>query len=284
MVYSIYVVWPCMLMCIPSWCMYMFVYCMYILCVYIPCMYMFVYCMYIVHYLWIHSMKAVFWHIKWTISATHDAPAQIWLICHTWLPYTDLTFHTPKGSQGTINNMSKQYMIQLCRGPTTAWLCPLVSFVWKSQLVLQVLSNPLCQFGWQPTQDRMSSHSCISTQITLEVWCPLGRDNEGAGSSAFWWAWEDWCQEAHNQSIFLSWPAKHTMLGGYTCTYKYVTCKNMYIYLCDRAAALPWVLASIQLPCWFFHEPSCFSIMLAADHDTAAVPAAMCCAVATACS
>jgi hypothetical protein len=26
-----------------------------------------------------------------------------------------------------------------------------------SQLILQVLTYPLCQFGWQPTQDRMSS-------------------------------------------------------------------------------------------------------------------------------
>jgi hypothetical protein len=29
------------------------------------------------HYLWIHSMKAVFWHIKGIASGTHDAPAQI---------------------------------------------------------------------------------------------------------------------------------------------------------------------------------------------------------------
>ena len=36
-------------------------------------------------------------------------PAQIWL-----------PFHTPKGTQGTVNNMSLQNMIQLCRGPTTA--------------------------------------------------------------------------------------------------------------------------------------------------------------------
>ncbi len=53
--------------------------------------------------------------------------------------------------------MSLQYMIQLCRSPTTARLCPLVSFVRNSQLILQVLSNPLCQFGWQLTQDRIST-------------------------------------------------------------------------------------------------------------------------------
>ena len=28
-------------------------------------------------YLWIHSMKAVFWHIKWITSGMHDAPAQV---------------------------------------------------------------------------------------------------------------------------------------------------------------------------------------------------------------
>ena len=88
---------------------------------YIPCMYVFVTCVYL--YLWIHSMKSVFWHIKWITSGTHGAPAQI-----------RLPFHTPKGTQDTINNMSLQNMIQLCRGPTTARLCPLISFVRKSQL------------------------------------------------------------------------------------------------------------------------------------------------------
>ncbi len=52
---------------------------------YIPGMYMNVnvYIMYVlvcivyVHFLWIHSMKAVFWHIKWITSGTHDAPAQV---------------------------------------------------------------------------------------------------------------------------------------------------------------------------------------------------------------
>ncbi len=109
-------------------------------------MYMFVECMYYVQYLWIHSVKAVFWHIKWITSGTHDTPAQF-----------RLPFHTPNGSQGTINNMRQQNMIQLCGGPTTARLCPLISFVGKSQLILQVLTNPLCRFGWQPTQNRMSS-------------------------------------------------------------------------------------------------------------------------------
>ncbi len=45
-------------------------------------MYVHVYDMYVhvcflnVLYLWIHSMKSLFWHIKWIASGTHDAPAQ----------------------------------------------------------------------------------------------------------------------------------------------------------------------------------------------------------------
>jgi hypothetical protein len=33
---------------------------------------------------------------------------------------------------------------------------------------------------------------------------------------------------------FLSWPAKHAMLDGYTCTYMYVLCMNMYIHITAR--------------------------------------------------
>ncbi len=46
-------------------------------------MYLNVYTMYVhvltkyVQYLRIHSMKAVFWHIKRITSGTHDAPAQV---------------------------------------------------------------------------------------------------------------------------------------------------------------------------------------------------------------
>jgi hypothetical protein len=53
------------------------VYTMYI---YVMYMYVNVYDMYVyvctvyVQYLWIHSMKAVFCHIKWITSGTHDAP------------------------------------------------------------------------------------------------------------------------------------------------------------------------------------------------------------------
>ncbi len=52
-------------------------------------MYVDVYSMYVhvcivyVQYLWIHSMKVVFWHIEWITSGTHDAPAQFLLLFHT---------------------------------------------------------------------------------------------------------------------------------------------------------------------------------------------------------
>ena len=56
------------------------VYTMYILCMYMHDNVYIVYvhvCIVYVHNLWIHSMKMVFWHIKWITSGTHDTPAQI---------------------------------------------------------------------------------------------------------------------------------------------------------------------------------------------------------------
>jgi hypothetical protein len=46
-------------------------------------------------------------------------------------------------------------MIELCRSPACSWQCPRIHFVWKAQLVLKVLSNPLCQLGGQPAQGRV---------------------------------------------------------------------------------------------------------------------------------
>ena len=89
-------------------------------------MYVFVTCMYL--YLWIHFMKSVFWHIKWITSGTHGAPAQI-----------RLPFHTPKGSQGTINNMSQQDMIQL------GWVQPVPASALRS--ALSGNHNSSCKFS-----------------------------------------------------------------------------------------------------------------------------------------
>ena len=44
---------------------------------YVTCMYMSVQCMY--EYLWVKSVKAMFWHIKWITSGTDDTPAQVLL-------------------------------------------------------------------------------------------------------------------------------------------------------------------------------------------------------------
>ena len=115
--------------------------------------------------------------------------------------------------------MSMQYMIQLCRGPTTARLCTLISFVRKSQLILQVLTNPFCQFGWQPTQDRMSS----PVYVLQPLWRgkrSISRDREGAGFSA--------------NSILLGQLVK-------TCMYNIEHCIDMYIRCIDMYIRCTWV-------------------------------------------
>jgi hypothetical protein len=42
---------------------------------YVTCMYMSLQCIY--QYLWVKSVKSMFWQIKWITSGTHDAPAQV---------------------------------------------------------------------------------------------------------------------------------------------------------------------------------------------------------------
>ena len=126
-------------------------------------------CMYCVcsDFLGLNPWKRIFAHIKWRTSGTHYAPAQLWL-----------PFHTPKGSQGAINSVSLKYLIQLCRCPTRARLCPLIGFVGKFQFILQVLlANQLCQFGWQPTQDRM----CSPIYVLQPLWSGLMCIQQGQG-------------------------------------------------------------------------------------------------------
>ena len=83
--------------------------------------------------LWIEAMEAPFWHIKGIASGTHYASEQL-----------RLPFHTSEGCQGTINNMGLQDMVELRRSPACSGRRPLIRFVWKAQLFLQVLPNPLC--------------------------------------------------------------------------------------------------------------------------------------------
>ena len=96
--------------------------------------------------LWVQGMKAPLRHIKGIASGSHCASEKI-----------RLPFHTPKCGQGTIDNMILQDTVQLRWGPARSWLSPLISFVGKPQLVLQVLSDPFSQLGWQPAQHGVSS-------------------------------------------------------------------------------------------------------------------------------
>ena len=92
---------------------------------------------------WIEGMKALLGHIKGITSGTHSAPEKIWL-----------PFHASKGCQGTVHYMSLQDIVQLCRSPTWTCCSSLICFVGKTQLILQVLPNPLCQLCRQPAQGR----------------------------------------------------------------------------------------------------------------------------------
>ena len=87
-------------------------------------------------------MKTSLWHVKRITAGTHH-PSE-----HIGLP-----LHTAKGCQFSAHNMIMKYTVQLCRRPASAQLRPLISLIWKTQLVLHVLPNPLCQLCGQPAQD-----------------------------------------------------------------------------------------------------------------------------------
>ncbi len=96
--------------------------------------------------LWIAGMKAPVLHIKGITSGTHCAPEQL-----------RLPFHTSKGCQGTVHDMCLQDIVQLrWRPPGTGCSQP-IGFVCKTQLILHVLPNPLCQLSscGQPAQGRV---------------------------------------------------------------------------------------------------------------------------------
>ncbi len=102
-------------------------------------------------YLRVKLMEAVtvLCHFERIASCTHDSPEQVRL---------PLAFHTPKRCQCTVHDVGLQYQaiveLRVRWSPSSARLCPhiRVGFVWKSQLLLQVLSYPLsgCQFSGQP--------------------------------------------------------------------------------------------------------------------------------------
>jgi hypothetical protein len=90
-------------------------------------------------------MKAPLRHIKSITSGNHRTPEQL-----------RLPFHTPNGCQGSVHDMCLQDMIQLCWSPTGTGFRQAISFVGKSQLILQVFPNPLCQLCGQPAQGWVS--------------------------------------------------------------------------------------------------------------------------------
>jgi len=87
-------------------------------------------------------MKTSLWHVKRITAGTHH-PSE-----HFGLP-----LHTAKGCQFSSHNMIMQDTVQLRRSPASAQLRPLISLIWKTQLVLHVLPNPLRQLCGQPAQD-----------------------------------------------------------------------------------------------------------------------------------
>ncbi len=97
-------------------------------------------------YLWVHTMKVPLWQLERVASGTHYAPELI-----------RLPLDTAKGCQGTIHNMRLQNMIQLSCGPPGAWASSHIALVRETQCFLKVLSNPFCQLGGQPAQNRVAS-------------------------------------------------------------------------------------------------------------------------------
>jgi hypothetical protein len=90
-------------------------------------------------------MKAPLWQLERVASGTHYAPELL-----------RLPLDTAKGCQGTIHNMRLQNMIQLSCGPPGAWASSHIALVRKTQRFLKVLSNPFCQLGGQPAQNRVA--------------------------------------------------------------------------------------------------------------------------------
>ncbi len=109
-------------------------------------------------YLRVEGRKVLLWYIKRITSCTQHTPE------HVRLP-----FHTAKCSLGTIHYMGIKNMVQLCRSPVSARICPLISFIRKTQLLLQILTYPLSQLA---TNSRPDVLSFRCTQAILD-WIPV---------------------------------------------------------------------------------------------------------------
>ena len=107
-------------------------------------MYFYVYSTYVhvcivyVHYLWIHSMKAVFWHIEWITSGTHDAPCTVLTpIPHTQRYSRHYQQHEPAVYDSTLqasNHCQALPSDQLCQEIPTQAACLAMNAVCQNQL------------------------------------------------------------------------------------------------------------------------------------------------------
>ena len=79
-------------------------------------------------------MKTFLRHVKRITAGTHSPSEQL-----------GLPLHTAEGYQLTRYNMLMQDTVKLGWSPAGARLQSLIGFIWKSQLFLQVHSNPLSQ-------------------------------------------------------------------------------------------------------------------------------------------
>ena len=95
-------------------------------------------------HLWIEAMKTFLWHVEWITARTHHPSEKF-----------GLPLHTAKSCQFSRDDMVVQDIVELGRCPPGAWLCSLISFIWKPKLLLHVLPYPLSQLCRQPAQGRV---------------------------------------------------------------------------------------------------------------------------------
>jgi hypothetical protein len=86
-------------------------------------------------------MKTFLRHVKMITAGTHHPSEQL-----------RLPLHTAKGCQFTGHDMVMQDTVELSSSPAGAWLRSLIRFIWKPQLLLQVLPNPISQLRRLPAQ------------------------------------------------------------------------------------------------------------------------------------
>jgi hypothetical protein len=80
-------------------------------------------------------MKTFLLHVKRIAAGTYHLSDQL-----------GLPLHTAKGFQFTSHNVVMQDTVELGRSPAGALLRSLIFFIWKPQLLLRVLPNPLSQY------------------------------------------------------------------------------------------------------------------------------------------